>query len=313
MTSPQRHGGCYLITGANGFIGSALLSHLQARSVPALGTVRAGCTGVGVVVADPLGPDMRWSELLHGVEVVVHTAGRAHVLHDSGDAVAQFERINVQGTSELARQAAAAGVRRFVFLSSIGVNGAETVNGPFSEADEPKPEAAYARSKLRAEQALRAVCADTGMHCVIVRPPLVYARHAPGNFARLRRLVHSGAPLPIGGIRNQRSLVALENLVDFLVLCSHHPAAADQTFLVSDGIDFSTPRLIELLAEGAGRTPRFWHIPVGMLRAAARIAGKEATYRQLAGSLQLDIGKARALLGWRPPVSAEDALRCAGR
>lgn len=313
MASPQRHDGRYLITGANGFIGNALMAHLRACSVPVIGTVRADAAGEGIVVADPLGPDMQWGEVLQGVEVVVHSAGRAHVLHDSGDAAAQFERINVQGTAELARQAAAAGVRRFVFLSSIGVNGAETLDGAFTEADEPRPEADYARSKLKAEQALRAVCADTGMQGVIVRPPLVYARHAPGNFARLRRLVHSGAPLPLGRIRNQRSLVALENLVDFLVLCSHHPAAADQTFLVSDGVDFSTPRLIELLAEGAGRAPRLWPVPVGMLRALARAAGRGATFRQLAGSLQVDIGKAHAVLGWQPPVPAEDALRCAGR
>lgn len=313
MSSLNLQDGRYLVTGANGFIGSALMTHLQDRDVPVLGTVRAGSADLGLVEADPLGPEMQWSELLQGVDVIIHTAGLAHVLDASIDVVAQFERVNVQGTAELARQAAAAGVRRFVFLSSIGVNGAETVDGPFTEEREPRPEADYARSKLKAEQVLRAVCADTGMQCVIVRPPLVYAHHAPGNFARLRKLVRSGAPLPLSSIRNLRSLVALENLVDFLVLCSHHPAAVGETFLVSDGVDFSTPRLIELLAEGAGRKPRLWPAPVGVLRGLARVIGRDATFRQLACSLQMDIGKARTILGWQPPVPAEEALRRAGR
>jgi nucleoside-diphosphate-sugar epimerase len=305
-----------LITGASGFIGLALLKRLQAQGLPVRGTSRQAATASEewIQVADMSG-DTDWSPALRGCDVVVHAAGRAHVLAEvSGNPLEQFRQVNVQGTLALARQALEMGVRRFVFISSIGVNGAETLQGhAFTEACEPQPEQAYAQSKLEAELALRELLAGQSMELVIVRPPLVYASHAPGNFARLLGLVGRRLPLPLGAVNNARSMIALENLLGFLELCMRHPAAANETFVIADGQDVSTVQLVELLAQGMGHRPKLLPVPALALRWIFTLSGRGGMGQQLCGSLQVNASKARTLLGWQPEVSPADALRESGR
>ena len=200
-------------------------------------------------------------------------------------------------------------VRRFVFVSSIGVNGNSTGAAPFSERDVPHPEEPYAVSKLEAEQALRARAGSSSMETVIVRPPLVYGPGAPGNFARLSALVRRAPVLPFGAVRNCRSLIAVDNLVDFLIACMEHPSAASETFLVSDGEDLSTADLVRRLSHAMGRRSRIISVPPGLLVAAARFAGRQEMAQRLLGSLQIDISKARERLGWTPPISVDEGLR----
>jgi nucleoside-diphosphate-sugar epimerase len=226
------------------------------------------------------------------------------------DPLAAFRLVNVLGTLNLARQAAAAGVKRFVFLSSVKVNGECTLPGQaFTESDAPNPQDAYGISKHEAEQDLRQLAADTGMEVVIIRPPLVYGPGVKANFASLMRAVQRGWPLPLGAVRNQRSLVALANLVDFIVTCTIHPQAANQTFLVSDGHDLSTADLVRGLARAAGVPARLIPVPVWVLQAGATLVGKGESVQRLVGNLQVDISKARTLLGWRPPITVEEGLQ----
>ena len=252
-----------------------------------------------------------WSRALTGVSVVVHAAARVHVMVDAAtDPLAEFRRVNVQGTLHVARQAAAAGVRRFVFVSSVKVNGEATKLGvPFSAEDVPAPLDPYGVSKMEAEQGLRQIAAETGMAVVIIRPPLVYGPGVKANFAALMRAVQRGWPLPLGAVHNQRSLVALDNLVDFIVTCLAHPQAANQTFLVSDGQDLSTTELVLGLARAAGVSARLLPVPVWALQAGAALLGKRDAVQRLCGNLQVDISKAHNLLGWLPPVSVAEGLR----
>jgi nucleoside-diphosphate-sugar epimerase len=252
-----------------------------------------------------------WSDVLKGCEIVVHLAARAHIMKESVyDPLVEFRRVNVRGTLTLARQAALAGVPRFVFVSSIGVNGVQSAPGKaFSEADQPNPHNAYALSKWEAEQDLLRIATETGMEVVIIRPPLVYGGNAPGNFGALMRAVQRGWPLPLGAVHNQRSLVALDNLVDFIITCINHPQAANQTFLVSDGQDLSTTELVRGMSKAAGVTSRLLPVPLWALQAGATLLGKGDAVQRLCGNLQVDISKARNLLGWVPPVSVEEGLR----
>ncbi|WP_439856360.1 NAD-dependent epimerase/dehydratase family protein [Pseudomonas yamanorum] len=307
-----------LLTGASGFVGSALLAHLLKRAnhsvVIASRSERADFDHTCQVFnLGDFNSHTIWHEALSGVDCVVHLAGRAHVLAEEANALELFRDANSRATLNLAAHAAANGVRRFVFISSIGVNGAYTTDHPFSESSEPAPHADYAISKLEAEVGLLQLAERTQMEIVIIRPPLVYASHAPGNFHRLLNLVHSGIPMPLGRVNNSRSMIALENLVDFITLCIGHPGAANQIFLVSDDIQFSTAQMIRLLANGMGRKGRLIPFPVSFLRMAARLLGKQGVYTQLCGSLQVDSSKARRLLGWVPPVSAEAAMIRAGK
>lgn len=307
-----------LLTGATGFVGSALLAHLlkQANHCVAIAS-RTEPVGAEhdyqVFNLGDFGSQTLWREALDGVDCVVHLAGRAHVLAQEANALELFREANTRATLNLATQAAAQGVRRFVFISSIGVNGAYTTDAPFSESSAPAPHADYAFSKLEAEVGLLELAQNTGMEVVIIRPPLVYAAHAPGNFRRLLKLVHSGIPLPFGRVNNSRSMIALENLVDFITVCVDHPAAANQIFLASDGVDVSTGEIIDRLAEGMGRKGVLLPFPVSLLKASARLLGKQGVYTQLCGSLQIDSSKARQLLGWTPPVSTDAALVSAGK
>jgi nucleoside-diphosphate-sugar epimerase len=307
------------ITGATGFVGHTLLRRYVAYGLAqnthtALAVTRytpvMPLAGVRYLCIGDLTAGIYWQTALLRVDVVIHLAARVHVMHDtSADPLAEFRKINVEGTLNLARQAAAAGVKRFVFMSSVKVNGEQTNLGqPFTEADAPNPQDDYGLSKHEAEQGLRRIAADTGIEVVIIRPPLVYGPGVKANFAALMRAVQSGWPLPLGAVRNQRSLVALDNLVDFIVTCITHPQAANQTFLVSDGRDLSTTELVCGMAQAAGVPPRLLPVPVWALQAGAVLLGKGAAVQRLCGNLQVDISKAGNLLGWVPPVSVQVGL-----
>ncbi|MBE0508388.1 MAG: SDR family oxidoreductase [Marinospirillum sp.] len=303
-----------LLTGATGFVGSAVLQRLVADSKADVAvTVRSENTSLAVptfCVGD-LSPTTDWHEALTGCEVVIHAAARAHIMKDEmADPLAEYHRVNVEGTFNLARQAAKAGVKRFVFISSIKVNGEQTPLGnPFSPDDQPAPEDAYGVSKLEAEQGLQQLAFETGMEVVIIRPPLVYGSGVKGNFASMVKLVGKGLPLPLGAIHNQRSLVALDNLVDLIVTCVDHPAAADQVFLAGDGQDLSTTELLRGVAQAMGKPSRLVPVPAKLLMFGARVLGKKAVAQRLLGSLQVDISKTQSLLGWQPPVTVEEGLK----
>jgi nucleoside-diphosphate-sugar epimerase len=303
-----------LVTGANGFVGREVLQRLNVMSgLQAVGSVRraAGLTGTTVVEVGDLTAQTDWSLTLAGADAVVHLAARVHVMQEIEiDPLTAFRAVNVEGTLNLARQAAAAGVKRFVFVSSVKVNGEDTPPGrAFTESEAPNPQDAYGQSKHEAEQGLRQLSADTGMEMVIIRPPLVYGPGVKANFAALMRVVQRGWPLPLGAVYNQRSLVALDNLVDFIVICITHPQAANQTFLVSDGQDLSTTELVRGMAQAAGVPARLLPVPVWALQAGASLFGKGDAVQRLCGNLQVDMSKARSLLGWAPPVSVEEGLR----
>ena len=268
--------------------------------------------GAEGVTIDGLASDTDWSEALKNVEQVVHLAARVHVMNDkSSDPFAEFRRVNVEGTAALARQAAAAGVRRFVFLSSVKVNGEFTEAGqPFTADDVPAPEDPYGVSKHEAEQLLRQIADETVMEVVIIRPPLVYGPGVKANFAAMMRWLARGVPLPLAAVNeNRRSLVALDNLVDLIMTCLHHPAAANQTFLVSDGEDLSTAQLLKRMGAAMGHPARLFYVPPALLKLGATVLNKPGIYQRLCGSLQLDIAKTRQLLGWTPPVSVDEGLR----
>ncbi|MCE0734469.1 SDR family oxidoreductase [Halomonas sp. G15] len=303
-----------LVTGATGFVGGAVVEKLKdnGRYVPVAGSRRSVSVteGVELAITPSLGPNADWSVALRDVEVVVHAAARAHIMNEtSANQLAMYRKINVDGTLTLARQAVVAGVRRFIFLSSIGVNGNHSTR-LFSESDEANPQEAYALSKYEAEKGLLRFAEDVGMEVVIIRPPLVYGPCAPGNFGRLLKWVASGVPLPLGAVRhNRRSLVARDNLVDLIVLCLDHPKAANQVFLASDGEDLSTTELLRRLATAMGRPPRLLPVPVKLLKLGAGLLRKGHIAQRLCGNLQVDITKTRERLGWTPPVSVDQALR----
>lgn len=267
--------------------------------------------GVEVAQIDGLSVAQSWGEALQGVEVVIHCAARVHVMDEqAADPLAEFRAVNVEATRHLAQQAAAAGVTRFVFVSSIKVNGEETAAGrPFTADATPRPQDAYGQSKLEAEQALFAIAAQTGLEVVVVRPPLVYGPGVKANFASLMRALQRRLPLPFGAIDNRRSLVARDNLVDLLLCCARHPAAAGQVFLVSDGEDLSTAQLCRGLSQALGVRPRLLPVPPALLRLLGRLTGRSQQVQRLLGSLQVDISATCRRLDWRPPVRVEQALR----
>ena len=301
-----------LVTGASGFVGRALCAEVISRGFAVRGVTRTLCDlpkGVKDIVVASIDGSTDWQDALLGCDILVHLAARVHVMKEAAiEPLSEFRRVNVQGTLNLARQAAAAGVRRFVFISSVGVNGAETFQKPFTDQDQAAPHSLYAVSKYEAELGLQAMAAETGMEVVIIRPPLVYGPYAPGNFGSLMRWLRRGVPLPLGAIHNQRSLVALDNLVDLIVVCLTHPAAANQTFLVSDGEDVSTTELLRRMGQALGRPARLVPLPASILKLAAAMMGKPGVAQRLCGSLQVDIDKTRRLLDWTPPLTLDEGL-----
>lgn len=303
-----------LVTGASGFIGSAVLRRMAMAGTDVRAAYRDGKAhpplGVQAVLTGDLGATQDWRPALESVKVVVHAAARVHVMHDTAaDPLEEFRRVNVVGTLNLARQAAAMGVQRFVFVSSVKVQGESTSMGrPFTERDEPAPTDPYGQSKLEAELGLRAIAQTTGMEIVVIRPPLVYGPGVRANFRALLQVVARGVPLPLESIDNRRSLVGLDNLVDFIVTCVSHPAAVNEVFLVSDGNDLSTPELVRRMAKAVGRHPRLFSIPKGLLSHTAALLGRSAALERLSGNLQVDIGKAQAMLGWHPPFTVDEQL-----
>ncbi|WP_165671245.1 NAD-dependent epimerase/dehydratase family protein [Metapseudomonas otitidis] len=308
-----------LVTGATGFIGSGLLMRLAADPRWwVVASVRSQSLsppkGVDVFPVGNIGPDTDWSEALSGVGVVVHTAAVAHVRNiGAGEQLARLRMTNVEGAICLAKQALAAGVRRFVFISSIGVNGTGIAHQPFNELSLPEPHAAYAVSKLDAERALQDLFAGTSTELVIIRPPLVYAAHAPGNFKWLLRVVDWGLPLPFAQVANSRTIIALENLVDIICCCLTHPAAANELFVVTDGPPVSTADMIRCLAVGMGKRGRLFSFPAALIASVCRVLGVGGIYTQLFESLTVDGSKVRRLLGWKPLISTESGLIQAGR
>lgn len=300
------------VVGAGGFVGRCLVVRLGADGHEVAPIVRTARAMPGERLIGDIDGATDWSGALAGVEAVVHLAARVHVMDEApAPALARYRRVNTAGTLNLARAAAAAGVRRFVFLSSIKVNGERTVAGrPFRPDDPPRPEDSYAVSKLEAEQGLLALARETAMEIVIVRPPLVYGPGVAGNFATMMDWLRRGRPLPLGRVAgNRRSLIGIDNLVDFIALCVAHPAAANRVLLVADGEDVSTRALLERLAAAMNRRARLLPVPEAVLRGLARLAGKGAAGDRLLGSLQVDIGESRRLLGWSPPVTLAEGLR----
>lgn len=305
-----------LVTGASGFVGSALADQLRRDSEVQVRLASRRAVDVSLaesVQVDDIDGATDWRVALEGVDVVVHLAARAHILAErDADPLAQFRKTNTQGTLNLARQAALSGVRRFVFVSSIGVNGAQTQGRAFTESSPVAPHSPYAQSKYEAERGLLDMVESGRMEVVIIRPPMIFAAQAPGNFARLMKLILCPIPLPFGGVRNRRSLVSLQNLIGFIGVCIKSPRAANQVFLVSDGDDISTEEMLRRLAKGMGCRPWLLPFPTFMLRWLATVSGRENMYIQLFGSLQVDSSKARELLQWRPSVSTRQALEEAG-
>ena len=306
------------VTGATGFMGVALCVALQGRGFGVRGTVRSlnsvsPVPGVEYCAIGNIGGTTDWIKALAGVDCVIHCAARAHVMREHvADALAAYREVNVAGTLHLAQQAAESGVQRFVFISSIKVNGEAALPGqPFTEQCASAPQDAYGQSKAEAEQAMLALAAQTGMEVVIIRPPLVYGPGVKGNFACMVKAVQRGIPLPLGTVHNQRSLVALDNLVSLVLLCADRalsPQAANQVFVVADGEDVSTTTLLRKVARAAGRPSRLLPVPPELLRAVSSLLGKRAVADRLLGNLQVDTTKARTLLGWRPVVTMDEQL-----
>lgn len=296
-----------LVTGSTGFIGSGVIRRLSQDAMFSVSAMARRHLQQPDGIRQILVPDLAYSSLadiLIGVDVVVHAAACAH-LKSSNDKklIEKYQSVNVQATLRLAEQAAADGVRRFIFISSIAVNGGQTFGNAYTEDDEARPVDHYATSKWEAERGLVAIGAATGMEIVILRPPLVYGRGAPGNFGRLLAIAKRGIWLPLGAVHNRRTVISLTNLVDLIALCAHHPAAANEVFLVGDAEDISTSALLRLVAQAMGKKPRLLPIPPSILRFFALIFGKSSLVDKICGDLQVDTTKVRRLLGWIPPAN----------
>lgn len=304
----------FLITGADGFVGKELCKTLASKGYLVYGATRIpyepSCFTRNIVVGD-INSTTDWKEALNGCDVIIHLAARVHVMHETADdPLMEFRRLNVDVTEHLARCAATAGIKRFVYVSSIKVNGEQTKKGErYTEYATPAPHDPYSISKWEAEQALHRVAKETGLEIVIVRPPLVYGADVKGNFAKMISVVRHGVPLPLASVNNKRSLIYVKNLADALILCATHPVASGNTYLVSDGEDVSTSDLLRKLALSMGRLPRLFLFPIFLLKLAAKVLGKSDQVDRLLGSLQVDSSKIRRELGWVAPFSLSDGLK----
>jgi nucleoside-diphosphate-sugar epimerase len=307
--------GAVLVTGVTGLIGRQVVADLLARGCEVRGAVRRELPGplrsggLRCVRVDDIGPDTDWREALAGAGSVVHAAAHVHVMRPGPADDLAYRRVNVEGTRTLAEQAARAGVRRLVFLSSIKVNGEATPNGPFTAADPPAPQDAFGRCKADAEAALREVCGRHGLEIVVIRPPVVYGPGVRGNFGRLIRFVERGWPLPFAAVENRRSLISVWNLADLVALALAHAAAPGRTWLACDGEDVSTPELIRRIAAALDRKPRLWSVPPALLLAAAAALGRRDEALRLTGSLFVDASSTVRDLGWHPRLSLDEGLR----
>ena len=304
----------FLITGANGFVGKQLCDELLRQKQVVRVALRTGRTlmdGVESVVVGTIDVATNWSDALRNVDVVIHLAARVHVMRDAAaDPLAEFLKVNLHGTKNLAEQAVKAGVKRFVYVSSIKVNGGETLGQhSYTEQDVPAPQDPYGISKWKAEQALQRIAQNTSLEVVVVRPPLVYGPGVKGNFINLLATVNKGIPLPLTGANNARSLIYVGNLVNALIACATHPAAAGQTYLVRDGVDVSTALLVEKIAVALGRKNHLFYFPPSLLRAVAAMLGRSEQVARLFGSLRVSDEKIRSELGWIPPYTLEQGLR----
>lgn len=300
-----------LVTGASGFIGSALVKQLVWCNYQVRATVRTPQKrhDVSYIVVGEIVTETDWMSALEGVDVVVHLAARVHVMRESAqNPLAEFRKVNVEGTRRLVESATLAGVKRFIYISSIGVSG-DLSNSPLRENDKTRPHNAYAQSKLEAELVLKDFSKDGKIQIVIIRPPLVYGANAPGNFARLLRLLKTRVPLPFGAIRNRRSFVYVGNLVSLIMKCIDHPAAANEIFFVSDNHDLSTTELLKASADALGVKSRLLPVPQKLIEVSARLLGKPQLASRLCGNLQVDISKAKQLLNWEPPYTVEEGLK----
>ena len=299
------------LTGATGFVGQVLHSALIAQGFVVRAAVRESSRGqfAEEVIIDDKSLQGNYEALMQDCGSVIHLAARAHVLNEqANDPAAAFMQANKELTLDLANSAVKAGISRFIFVSSIGVNGNQTFEKPFSETDTPQPHDLYAQAKWQAEQGLWEIAKASGLEVVVVRPTLVYGAGAKGNFQRLLKLVQSGLPLPLAAVNNQRSLIGVENLCDLLICCLQHQNAAGETFLAADGEDISTPDLLRVLAAGLNRTDRLWYFPIPLLRIFACLAGKQTEFDRLCRSLRVDTTKIRQYLEWKPVTSQKDGL-----
>lgn len=302
-----------LVTGASGFTGPPVCRALMDRGHRVVAAIREGATapeGVEVRRIGDIGGKTDWSAALDGVEAVVHLAGRAHIMRDrAADPLAAFRNVNRDGTLNLARQAAEAGVRRLVFISSVKVNGEERETGPYTEAVDRPPADPYGLSKYEAELGLAEIGATTGLETVILRPPLVYGPAVKANFRALLKLCRKGWPLPFGAVRNRRSMIFVGNLADAIAVALDHPEAAGGTFLLRDGEDLSMADLVRRLSAALGKRPILLPVPVGLMRGLAGLAGKGDMMRRTTGSLTIDDTEIRSRLDWRPPYTVEQGLQ----
>lgn len=306
--------GRVLVTGASGFIGNQLCNELLSKQLPYLAAVRTVPSvhqfTHNVIATGHLDASTDWRDALVGIDTIIHLAARAHVMHETVlDPWAEYHAVNVEATLNLAMQAVQAGVKRFIFLSTIKVNGEETHQRAFTPFDVPAPLDFYGQSKLDAELALQTLSKKTGIELVIIRSPLVYGPRVGANFYKLMQLTKSGLPLPFRGVKNRRSMVALDNLVDLLITCIMHPAAAHQIFLVSDDDDLSLPRLVKLIAKAMDKSVWLLPIPVTFIQVLAGMVGKSASVNRLFGSLQLDISHTKQRLHWQPIIGVEQGIK----
>ena len=299
-----------LVTGATGFVGRQLIPLLTAHGYHVRAATRRPAEYADAFVVGEIGPKTDWEQALEGIDCVIHLAGRAHVLEETAtDPLSLYRTVNVEGTRCLARAAVNAGVSRFIYISSIKVNGESTAEKPFTAGDEPAPLDAYGITKHEAETALWEEVDQRQTEACVIRPPLVYGPQVKGNLQRLIRLVRSRLPLPLGSVRNARSLVSVDNLNDLIIRCVDHPSVASRTFLVSDGDDLSTVELIGQIGSAMGCKVRLLPVPPGLLRSVFRLAGRSGEYERLCGSLQVDIAETRQILNWSPPVSVTEGIR----